>query len=72
VAVEGQPYLFHCPVLTGIPFAVDTSLEFAILAGNVLDVTVADGIVILSVDNIHTPGSIEDVDSSTVGHISLF
>jgi hypothetical protein len=71
VAVEGQPFLFHCPILPGTPFAVDLSLEFASLSGNLLDVTIADGVVIVSVDNIHTPGSIKDVDTSTVGYISL-
>ena len=70
VACEGVPALLQFEVPSK-DTKIATDVDILPLSGNVLDVAAFDDFIIVSVDNIHLPGSTLTIDESTVGNISL-
>jgi hypothetical protein len=65
IACEGIPVLFYFDILSLID---EEPIQWGVqrLPGNVLDVAIFEGHIILSIDNIHRPGSTTVIDESTV------
>ena len=49
------------------PTQATTDVEILPISGNILDLAAFDNYMIVSVDNVHRPGSTLAIDESTVG-----
>lgn len=66
VTVEGVPALFHFPISALTDATKQPPVAYVQLAGNPLDLAVAGDNIIVSLDNVHAPGSIHVVDDRPV------
>ena len=64
VACEGVATLFHCSVHSLADGEV--TLESMEMAGNLLDLTLLDDVIILSIDGVHRSGSVTELETSKV------
>lgn len=68
LAVEGVPALFHLPVsaLTHPDPDAPSPVSYLSLPGNPLDVACCGDSILVSLDNIHAPGSTSELDDGKV------
>ncbi|KAF2675089.1 hypothetical protein BT63DRAFT_450069 [Microthyrium microscopicum] len=64
IGCEGVPALFHCAVSTLQDD--NATIDTFPLDGNLLDLAIDKGLIIVSIDNIHKPTSVTDIDNSTI------
>jgi hypothetical protein len=65
IALEAVPTLFHCKLSDLVDPEISTQLESIPLEGNLLDLVAFGDILLISVDNIHSPGT-KDVSGPQV------